>query len=245
VGNASLPNSTAAGTTPRFARKSTRQTKLSNVEATIDGRANCLARVSEAAHALAATHVQEQFRDATSRTSLEGTRQIDRVQLVPERDRRLGPIIPPARSWQLRTKLTVAAVVGLAGVMAAAAIADVIPVGQFPLLNLWRQTASDRKELASWSAPHVPALSTVHVKPAITRVFVQPSRERPGKPARLGLALQSQPDGAVVTITGLIPGMELSKGELFGANAWRLPERTSATFGSAHRTISSVQLISM
>jgi hypothetical protein len=198
------------------------QTKLSNVEATIDGRANCLARVSEAAHALAVTHVQEQFKDATSRSYLGAPSRIDRVQLVPERDRWLDPIIPSARSWHFRTELTIAEVVGFVGLMAVAAIAYVILVGHFPSFDLWRQIASDHKGLASWSAPHVPALSPVHAKPAIARLIIQPSRETPGKPTRLGLALQGQPEGAVVTITGLVPGMELSKGELFGASAWRL-----------------------
>jgi hypothetical protein len=70
--------------------QSTMQTKLSNAEATIDRRANCLARVSEAAHALAATHVQEQFRGAKSRSCLGATSRIDRLQPVPERDRWLA-----------------------------------------------------------------------------------------------------------------------------------------------------------
>jgi hypothetical protein len=197
------------------------QTKFSNLEATIDARANCLARVSEAARTLAATHGQEQFRDATSRSCLGATILIDRVPLVPERDRWLGPVISPARSWQFRSKSTLAAVVGLVGIMAAAAVANIIPIGQFPSLDFWRQTAFDRNELASWSAPRV--LSSVHAEPATARLIVQSSRETSGKPKRLGLALQGQPEGAVVTITGLVSGMELSDGEPIGATAWRLP----------------------
>jgi hypothetical protein len=197
------------------------QTKFSNLEATIDARANCLARVSEAARTLAATNVQEQFRDATSRSCLGATILIDRVQLVPERDRWFGPIISPGRSWQFRSKSTLAAVVCLVGIMAAAAMANIIPIGQFPSLDFWRQTAFDRKELASWSAPRV--LSSVHAEPAIARLIVQSSHETSGKPKRFGLALQGQPEGAVVTITGLVSGMELSNGEPIGATAWRLP----------------------
>ena len=124
------------------------QTKFSNLEATIDARANCLARVSEAARTLAATHGQEQFRDATSRSCLGATILIDRVQLVPERDRWLGPIISPARSWQFRSKSTLAAVVCLVGIMAAAAMANIIPTGQFPSLDFWRQTRDDLEQSA-------------------------------------------------------------------------------------------------
>jgi hypothetical protein len=91
------------------------QTKLSNVEVTIETRANWLARVSEAAHALAATQCPGAVRDGTSRSYLGATSLIDRVQLIPERDRWLDPIISPARTWQFRCKLTAAAVVGLVG----------------------------------------------------------------------------------------------------------------------------------
>jgi hypothetical protein len=94
------------------------QTKLSNLEATIDARPKWLARGSEAARALAATRVQEQHRDGTSRSCPGVTTLIDCVQVVPERDRWLGPIIALARSWQFRSRSTLAAVVGLAGVMA-------------------------------------------------------------------------------------------------------------------------------
>jgi hypothetical protein len=84
------------------------ETKLSNiVEPTFDDvRTNWLARVSEAAHALAATHVQEQSGADTSRSSLSigATIPINRVPLVSDRDRWLDP--PPARSWQLRSKST-------------------------------------------------------------------------------------------------------------------------------------------
>src|SRR5262249_32916334 len=95
----------------RANRSGVLETKLSNiVEPTIDVRTNWLARVSEAAHALAATHVQEQLGGDTSRSSLSigATIPIDRVPLVSDRDRWLDP--PPARSWQLRSKSTLAVV---------------------------------------------------------------------------------------------------------------------------------------
>src|SRR5215475_9131155 len=100
------------------------QTNLSDVEATIDTRAKRLTRVSDAARALAATHVQEQLRHGNCRSPLRAAILIDRVQLAPERDRWLGPKISPARSWQFRNT-SIVVIVGLVGLMAAAAITDI------------------------------------------------------------------------------------------------------------------------
>jgi hypothetical protein len=195
------------------------KTKLSNiVEPTIDARADWLARVSEAAHALATTHVQEQLGGDTSRSSLP-IGATNRVPLVSERDRWLDP--PPARSWQLRSESTLAVIGALIG-LSAVAMTDVTPIGQFPLPDFWRQLAIDRSALASWSAPQAPAASPMQSEPATARLIVQSSREMSGKPVRLALALQGQSEGAVVTITGLVPGMELSNGDPIGAAAWRL-----------------------
>jgi hypothetical protein len=156
------------------------ETKLSNiVEPTFDDvRTNWLARVSEAAHALAATHVQEQLGADTSRSSLSigATIPINRVPLVSDRDRWLDP--PPARSWQLRSKSTLAVIGALIGLTSAIAITDVIPIEQFPLLDFWRQLAIDGSELVSWS----PAASPIQTEPRTARLIVQPSREMSGKP---------------------------------------------------------------
>jgi hypothetical protein len=196
------------------------ETKLSNIVEPMfdDVRTNWLARVSEAAHALAATHVQEQLGADTSRSSLSigATIPINRVPLVSDRDRWLDP--PPARSWQLRSKSTLAVIGALIGLTSAIAITDVIPIEQFPLLDFWRQLAIDGSELVSWS----PAASPIQTEPRTARLIVQPSREMSGKPVRLVLALQGRSEGAVVTITGLVPGMELSNGDSVGAAAWSL-----------------------
>src|SRR5262245_40793572 len=53
-------------------------------------------------------------------------------------------------------------------------------------------------------------------------LFIHPSPEVSCMPAPLDLTLEGKLDGAVVTLTGLLPGMELSNGERIGANAWRL-----------------------
>jgi hypothetical protein len=118
----------------------------------------------------------------------------------------------------LRSKSTLAVIGALIGLTSAIAITDVIPIEQFPLLDFWRQLAIDGSELVSWS----PAASPIQTEPRTARLIVQPSREMSGKPVRLVLALQGRSEGAVVTITGLVPGMELSNGDSVGAAAWSL-----------------------
>ena len=109
---------------------------------------------------------------------------------------------------------------GLVGVILAVAIAAVIAIGQFSLAEIWRQLAIDRAlELASSSARPAPA----RAEPAIPRLIVQSSRAKSGEPAPLGLALQGPAEGAVVIITGLVPGMELSAGGAVGADTWQVP----------------------
>ncbi len=54
------------------------------------------------------------------------------------------------------------------------------------------------------------------------KLTVQASRGISGEPAPLGLALQGQAEGAVVIITGLVPGMELSTGGSLGGDGWQL-----------------------
>jgi hypothetical protein len=111
-------------------------------------------------------------------------------------------------------------VCGLVGVILAVAIAAVIAIGQFSLAEIWRQLAIDRTiELASSSARPAPA----RAEPAIPRLIVQSSRAMSGEPVPLGLALQGPAEGAVVIITGLVPGMELSTGGAVGADAWQVP----------------------
>jgi hypothetical protein len=54
-------------------------------------------------------------------------------------------------------------------------------------------------------------------------LLVQASRMTSGKPAFLGLTLQGPADDAVVTITGLVPGMTLSTGSKVGVETWEVP----------------------
>jgi hypothetical protein len=44
-----------------------------------------------------------------------------------------------------------------------------------------------------------------------------------GEPLPLGLTIEGGADGAVVIVTGLVPGMTLSTGNALGANVWQVP----------------------
>jgi BA14K-like protein len=44
-----------------------------------------------------------------------------------------------------------------------------------------------------------------------------------GEPLPLGLTIEGGADGAVVIVTGLVPGMTLSTGHALGANVWQVP----------------------
>jgi hypothetical protein len=101
------------------------------------------------------------------------------------------------------------------------ALTAVIAIGQLSLAEIWRQLVIDRTfELTSSSA--APATSAIRAEVAIPRLIVQSSREMSEKPAPLGLTLQGRAEGAVVIITGLVPGMELSTGSAVGAGAWEV-----------------------
>jgi hypothetical protein len=190
------------------------------VRLTIDGRAFWLAEVSEAARNFAAIQAHEPSSGSTDRTGTS----IRPVSLVPTRDRLLGPNISSSGApspCSLRSKCSKVAVVGgLVGFISLVAITDIIPIGRFSFSHFWHQRPST--ELASGLALPIPAVSSLEVELAIALLIVQPSPEVSGKPAPLGLTLEGKLDGAVVTLTGLLPGMELSNGERIGTDAWRL-----------------------
>src|SRR6266404_7967533 len=204
----------AATQVPEQLSGGARPSKIS-VGSTIDARAVWLGQVSEAASALAAAQVPEQ-RSGSPRPSKISVG--SSITVTPSRVVLLDPDVPPPSRLRGRSRLTV--VCGLVGVILAVAIAAVIAIGQFSLAEIWRQLAIDRTiELASSSARPAPA----RAEPAIPRLIVQSSRAMSGEPVPLGLALQGPAEGAVVIITGLVSGMELSTGGAVGADAWRVP----------------------
>jgi len=101
-----------------------------------------------------------------------------------------------------------------------------VVIGQVPLPSLWQQPSSDRKaaELSSASSRSVAAVTPAkRPDPVIPRLIVQDARGNRGEPAPLGVTLEGRADGALVLISGLVPGMTVSTGGAVGADAWQVP----------------------
>jgi hypothetical protein len=137
----------------------------------------------------------------TQKLSIVSTTAAGSISLDPVRDPLLASDIPLAPQSHFRSRSGFV-VVGLFAFILAVALTSVIAITQFPLADSGSQ----------------PAIGT---EPAIPQLVVQSSHGR-GEPARLGLRVQGQAEGAVVIIRGLAPGMELSTGGSVGGDAWRL-----------------------
>ena len=177
-----------------------------------------LGQVSEAARALAATQAAEQLGGNTSSSNLSAGSNIasSYISSVSARDRLLDPLAYLASPSLLERK---SSLLGLIGFILVVALTVVLTKVNFPLADIWSQRPVDRTyELAS-SAPPL----AVRTEPTTSRLVVEPSQVVSGQPAPLGLALHGLAEDAAVIISGLLPGMSLSTGYAFGADAWRVP----------------------
>jgi len=104
----------------------------------------------------------------------------------------------------------------LVGVILAGGTSAVIAFRQFSLANIWRDHVS------SWAQLYRPAL-TMGGEQAIPRLIVQSSRGYAGEPIPLGLTIHGPTEGAVIIITGLLPGMDLSNGLEVDVHRWEVP----------------------
>jgi hypothetical protein len=138
--------------------------------------------------------------------------------------RSLDPDLPPAPPLVLRRRSGLGLLGRLAGVIAAAAVIALFAIGAFPSLDSWSEPVPERKmDLAASSARPAPLIAANLAEPAHPRLVVQETRLTMGEPAPLGITLQGRADGAIVLITGLVPGMTLSMGGAVGADAWQVP----------------------
>ena len=185
-------------------------------EPNLGARGEWLARVSEAASGLAASHAPERPRGS----SYGSTITVSYTSLTPSRHESLDPTFLFAPPSQLRSRSKLAVCGGLVGIISSVAITAAIAIGQFEPADIWRQLGIDgTTELASSLSRPAP----LNVEQAIPRLIVQSSRVSSGEPTPLGVALRGRAEGAVVIIKGLVPGMELSAGNAVGTDAWQLP----------------------
>ena len=171
-----------------------------------------LAQVSDATDRLLAKQVPKQDGGSTSVSAIWSN---PAVRLV-------GHDVPPPQLPRLgrRSGLIVMVLVGFIFALALAAV-SAIPQHLW-LSESWREPTGDRTMEMTASEPLASATPAIGTEPAIPQLVVQSSRGMSGEPAPLGLALQGRAEGAIVIITGLLPGMELSTGGAVGDKAWQL-----------------------
>jgi hypothetical protein len=101
-------------------------------------------------------------------------------------------------------------------VVLAGGTSAVIAFRQFSLADIWRDHISSLAQL------HRPTL-TMRGEQALPRLIVQSSRGHAGEPIPLGLTIHGPAEGAVIIITGLLPGMEVSNGIEVDVDRWEVP----------------------
>ena len=196
-----------------------------------------LAEVWEAANALAAAQMPKQLSGSTrpSDISFQSTNSVDHSSPIPLRHRRLvdAAIAPTSPSrWRLVAGLCLIAVILTGGTSA------VIAFRQFPLADIWRDHVS------SWTDSERPA-STMGRQQGFPRLRIETSRGMSGDPVKLALAIEGSAEGAVVIITGVLAGMEISTGNEVAAHRWEvLPDDVPYTFvAPPEKFVGSVGLV--
>jgi hypothetical protein len=183
----------------------------------IRARTARLGQVWEAAIALATAQMPKQLSGSTrhSHISIESTNSVDYSSLNPLRDRLVDPDVSAASPSHRRSR-SILFRSCLAGVVLAGGTSAVIAFRQFSLADIWRD------HISSWAQLHRPTL-TMRGEQAIPRLIVRSSRGHAGEPIPLGLTIHGPAEGAVVIITGLLPGMELTTGIEVDVDRWEVP----------------------
>src|SRR5262245_7568626 len=160
-----------------------------------------------------AAQMPKQLSDSTKHfdISVESTNSVDYSSLIPLPDRLVGPDVP-ASSPSHRRSRSMLFTSCLVGVILAGGISAVIAFRQFSLPDIWR----GRAQLHQLTL-------TMQGEQAIPQLIVQSSRGNSGEPIRLGLTIYGPTEGAVIIITGLLPGMELSNGIKVDVERWEVP----------------------
>src|SRR6516165_7250860 len=158
-----------------------------------------------------AAQMPKQLSDSTKHfdISVESTNSVDYSSLIPLCDRLVGPDVP-ASSPSHRRSRSMLFTSCLVGVILAGGISAVIAFRQFSLPDIWRGRAQLHQPTLTMQGEQAPQL------------IVQWSRGNSGEPIRLGLTIYGPTEGAVIIITGLLPGMELSNGIKVDVERWKV-----------------------
>jgi hypothetical protein len=148
------------------------------------------------------------------------------IAVDPARDRFLHSEVSAPRSRpQIRSGLIL---VGSAGILLSVALTAVVLITQFRHADEASQLPLGHDiERGSWSGPLPPPIVAMRDELSIPHLIVQSSRVMAGEPAPLSVAVERRAEDAVLIITGLTSGMELSTGSAVGNDAWELPATDS------------------
>jgi hypothetical protein len=182
----------------------------------IDARVFWLGQVSEAATALTGTRVPAQLnRTEASKLSAEPVVNPKFRSLFARLDDSFDPNVRLGAP-NVRRNLRFSKVSGLLIILGLSAVL----IAQFTGPAIWQQLITDSQRAVRLASSSGLAIS---IEPAESRLVVQQSRAARGEPAPLGLTLRGPAEGAVVRITELAPGMELSAGRADGLDGWEVP----------------------
>jgi hypothetical protein len=181
-----------------------------------------LGQVSEAATALAGTRGPKKVSDSGGVPQISGEAFATATSsLAVRRDDSFYPDILLARSHlQRSSKLAIFSRLTIILVLACSAL---IASGEFTSTGTYHRTTSDGMigGLSSTLSPD--AMKATAAEPSSPRLIAQPSRGTSGEPTPLGLAVHGPSEQAIIYLTDLVPGMELSAGNPVGSRAWEIP----------------------
>src|SRR5262245_15676900 len=201
-------------------------------------RAARLGDVWEAANALAAVQMPKDHLGGgikRSDVSLGADSPVDRSLLVPLHNRRLvDPVAAPTSPFHRR----VVACLCLFIVILTGGTSAVIVFRQLPLAYSWLDHVSSWVQFDRSTPP-------MGRQDAFPRLRVETSRGVSGEPLQLALAIEGSAEGAMLIISNVLAGMEISTGNEVGANRWELlPEDVPYAFvAPPEKFVGSVGLV--
>jgi hypothetical protein len=196
-------------------------TRAANVST--DVRVFWLGQVSAAATALAGTQVPRELSDNNGVTTISGRAiaAVTSTSLSIRRDDSFYPGIPLAKSdLQCRSKL---ALLGRLMITLVLACISLIASGEFTSTGTVHRLTSEGLNGSFSSALSQDAVKATAGELFSPRLIAQPSSGISGEPVPLGLAVHGAPEQAIVYLTDLVRGMELSAGNQVGSHSWEIP----------------------
>ena len=196
-------------------------TRAANVST--DVRVFWLGQVSAAATAFAGTQVPRELSDNDGVTTISGRAiaAVTSTSLSIRRDDSFYPSIPLAKSdLQCRSKL---ALLGRLMITLVLACISLIASGEFTSTGTDHRLTSEGLNGSFSSALSQDAVKATVGELFSPRLMAQPSSGISGEPVPLGLAVHGAPEQAIVYLTDLVRGMELSAGNQVGSHSWEVP----------------------